>query len=310
MSRPEPDREFAAEASEWFEVAAVEPGLWMVGEPGHVFSWLIEGSERTVLLDTGCGLADIAAAIDGVAPSPVEVVNSHVHYDHVGGNELFERAAMHELAPSRIEAGCSPELIAEHRGFGPAVEGGYARLLAVDRESEAFVLGPEQRVRPWPGSELERLGWRVAPPAPTDLLTDGDRIELGDRTLTVIHTPGHAVEHICMLDERAGILFAQDQAYYGPQLLHLDGSDIGDFARSTRRLSDEFATSVRSVYTAHCLRPTVLPSFLTELADAAEMVAADEAPLQPAGEVFGDALMADFGHFSLILPASSRAPTG
>ena len=37
--------------------------------------------------------------------------------------------------------------------------------------------------------------------------------------MQVIHTPGHAPDHICLVDEVAGILFAQDQAYYGPQLI-------------------------------------------------------------------------------------------
>ncbi len=72
----------------------------------------------------------------------------------------------------------------------------------------------------------------------------------------------------------------------------------------------EFAGSVRTVYAAHCLRPAVLPSYLTELADAAELVAAGEVQLVPADDVFGNALAADFGHFSLIVPASSRGPTG
>lgn len=143
----------------------------------------------------------------------------------------------------------------------------------------------------------------MEPPAPTRLVTDGDLIELGDRELRVIHTPGHAAEHVCLLDEREGMLWAQDQAYYGPQLLYLDGSDPNAFARSARRLADEVAPEVRSVLVAHCLRPSVPPSFLAELADAAESVAAGEAELSLAEAPFtGEALGADFGHFSILVP--------
>ena len=71
----------------------MEPGLHVVAEPGHVYSWLIAGSERSVLLDTGLGIADIEAAIASVSAAPVTVVNSHVHFDHVGGNELFDQVA-------------------------------------------------------------------------------------------------------------------------------------------------------------------------------------------------------------------------
>jgi len=295
---------FPVEYAEWFATSTVEPRLHLVGEPGYVFSWLIEGSESSALLDTGCGLADISKAVAPLTRSPVEVVNSHAHFDHVGGNGLFERCSMHESAPDRIEAGCTPELIGLFSGYARQARGDFERLLAIDRETESYLLGPEQTVRAWPASEIDQHGWRIDPPAPTRLLADGDRIDLGDRSFTVIHTPGHAIEHICLLDEAAGILFAQDQAYYGPQLLHLDGSNVSDYACSARRLADELRDSIRLICCAHCLRPTVPPCFLDELADAAETVAAGQADLVASTEVASGTLSADFGHFSFVVRSS------
>ena len=105
------------------------------------------------------------------------------------------------------------------------------------------------------------------------------------------------------------ILWAQDQAYYGPHLVYEPGADFNDFLASTRRLADELSGSLRTVYTAHCLRPTVPPAFLGELADAAEAVAGDEAPLTASEGFFGEpVLSADFGHFSILLPDESREP--
>jgi len=43
----------------WFEVAKMEAGVYLVSEPGHVNSWLIEGSKSAVLFDTGLGVANI-----------------------------------------------------------------------------------------------------------------------------------------------------------------------------------------------------------------------------------------------------------
>ncbi len=98
-------RAFAADAAEWFEVREIEPGVHIVAEPGHVFSWLVSGSERCALLDTGLGLADISAAIEPVASGPPFVVNSHVHFDHVGGNELFETSRCMRSARSGSSGG-------------------------------------------------------------------------------------------------------------------------------------------------------------------------------------------------------------
>jgi glyoxylase-like metal-dependent hydrolase (beta-lactamase superfamily II) len=295
------ERRFAAAADTWFRVAPLEPGVHLVGEPGHVNSWLIGGEDRSLLLDTGLGLADISAAVATVCPEEPEVVNSHVHFDHVGGNDLFARTAMHELGPDWIEAGCDPAQLSAYTDIVPTMLDAYARLLAADRE-DFFLIGPDEEMRPWPAGEIAALGWRIEPPAPTRLLADGDEIDLGGRVLRVIHTPGHAPDHICLLDERAGILWAQDQAYYGPHLVYEPGSDLGDFVASTRRLA-ELAGSLRTVYTAHCLRPTVPPAFLGELADAAEAVASGDAPLAPGAGFFGEpARSADFGHFSILIP--------
>jgi glyoxylase-like metal-dependent hydrolase (beta-lactamase superfamily II) len=80
--------------------------------------WLIEGSDRVILVDTGVGDVDevdrlhsrhgsirwivernegqdlvAGLARHGVRPEDVEiVVLSHLHFDHVGNNELFTRA--------------------------------------------------------------------------------------------------------------------------------------------------------------------------------------------------------------------------
>ena len=61
-----PPRSVRLRAVEWFHVAEMEPGVH-VAEPGHVCSWLIHGSERTILLDTGLGVVGVAAS---VAPAP------------------------------------------------------------------------------------------------------------------------------------------------------------------------------------------------------------------------------------------------
>jgi glyoxylase-like metal-dependent hydrolase (beta-lactamase superfamily II) len=294
-------RRFAADAREWFHVAEVEPGVHLVAEPGHVFSWLVAGSERCVLVDTGLGLADIAAAIEPVAAAPTIVVNSHVHFDHVGGNELFDHVEMHELGPEWIEFATRDEEVSGYREVAERMYESWDRLQEVDRDGW-YLIGPDETMRPWPRERLTELGWRIDPPQPTGLLADGSTVELGDRTLRVIHTPGHAPDHICLLDETAGILFAQDQAYYGQLLIYEPGTDPATYARSARRLADELAGVIRIVYTAHSLRPSVPPRFLGELADAAEAVVAGEARLSPARGMLGEPVLgADFGHFSILV---------
>jgi glyoxylase-like metal-dependent hydrolase (beta-lactamase superfamily II) len=286
----------------WFHVSELEPGVTLVAEPGHVCSWLVQGAERAVLIDTGLGVADIAAAIAPVTHLPVEVVNSHSHFDHVGGNALFERRAIHRRGAPLLEAGVPSELLRRYAEMSTGIHGLWRALKAAD-DAGFHLLGPDEEVRPWPPPGFDPSAWRIAPPPPTRLLEEGDMIDFGGRSLRVLHTPGHAADHVCLLDEKAGILFAQDQAYYGPHLLYFEDSSLEEWARSSRRLADEVAPEIRVVYCAHCLRPAVPPRLLSELAVAAESVLADEVALV-AGKGFlgASVLVADFGHFSLLLP--------
>lgn len=273
----------------------------LVAEPGHVCSWLVQGRDGAVLIDTGLGVADIAAAVAEVARGPVEVVNSHSHFDHVGGNALFERRAIHRLGEPLLRAGHRAGLL---RAYAKEAAGIHDRWRALRAADDGFhLLGPDEEVRSWPPPGFDPAAWRIEPPPPTRLIDDGDVIELGDRSLRVLHTPGHAPDHVCLLDEKAGILFAQDQAYYGGHLIYLEDSSLEAWARSARRLADEICPEIRIVYCAHCLRPAVPPRHLRELADAAEAVAAGEVTLVPGKGFLGaPVLVADFGHFSLLLP--------
>jgi glyoxylase-like metal-dependent hydrolase (beta-lactamase superfamily II) len=171
-----------------------------------------------------------------------------------------------------------------------------------------FLAGPDETVRDWPPPGIEPgAGWTIDIVPPTSTLEDGDVLDLGDRQLRVFHTPGHAPDHICLLDERNGILFAQDQAYYGPHLVYDDECDVAAWAASERRLADEVSGSIRQVYVAHCLRPALPPRHLRELKEAGEALLAGE-PLTPAKGLLGeDVLALERGHFSVLVPAGFQA---
>jgi glyoxylase-like metal-dependent hydrolase (beta-lactamase superfamily II) len=66
---------------------------------------------------------------------------------------------------------------------------------------------------------------------------DGERILLEGRPLRCIATPGHASNHVCYLDEAAGVLFTGDHVlgHVTPVILPPDG-DMGDYLDSLARL--------------------------------------------------------------------------
>jgi glyoxylase-like metal-dependent hydrolase (beta-lactamase superfamily II) len=45
------------------------------------------------------------------------------------------------------------------------------------------------------------------------LLNEGDKITVGNSTLEVLHTPGHTIGSICLLDTKNGVLFTGDTMF-------------------------------------------------------------------------------------------------
>ena len=257
-------------AKDWFAVREVEPGIHLVGEPGHVNSWLITGSSAAVLFDTGMGISDIKAVVSELTDRPLRVVNSHHHFDHIGGNQLFPERAIHESGADLVQQQIPDEwleaymeYVAEMLAQVPAFEDldqRYFRLLTT---------GTTPRQLP---PEFDPKAWKIVPTAPTHLLADGDTIDLGGRKLHVLHTPGHTIDGISLYDDASGALFGGDTIMTGPIYTHLPTGDPADLARSARRLADELRGQVKTIYCQHMLRYGVDAAFLTEVADGAEQV--------------------------------------
>jgi glyoxylase-like metal-dependent hydrolase (beta-lactamase superfamily II) len=90
-----------------------------------------------------------------------------------------------------------------------------------------------------PREGYELASYAVTPVTPTRFVEEGDVIDLGDRTLTVLHLPGHTPGEIGLWEEATRTLFAGDCVYESGVLLdELPGSNIADYVRSMQRLRD------------------------------------------------------------------------
>ena len=286
----------------WFAVQRLREGVFLVGEPMHVNSYLIVGSKRAVLFDTGMGIQNIRRCIEELTPTPVLVVNSHFHFDHVGGNHLFSDIAIHESGAKSLEQGPPDFWFPSYLEFVDTVLAEYRTFRGID-EQWFQVLGIEQQMRNLP-DEFNRDTWRTVPTIPTQLLRDGDTLDLGDRTLTVIHTPGHSQDGICLLDERNRILFSGDTIDTGPLYAHLPESDINAFGKSTRRLVDQYISKVDILLSAHGARYQSYPDLARRVADAFVELQSGDASLTETADCFGSkALEARFNDFSIVVPA-------
>ncbi|HLS56206.1 MAG TPA: MBL fold metallo-hydrolase [Zeimonas sp.] len=75
---------------------------------------------------------------------------------------------------------------------------------------------------------------------PDETLEDGDRLQVGDSTLRVLHTPGHAEHHVCLLLEEDGLLFSGDHILSGSTtVVDPPDGDMRAYVASLERLAAE-----------------------------------------------------------------------
>jgi glyoxylase-like metal-dependent hydrolase (beta-lactamase superfamily II) len=264
----------------WFATRRLEPGIFLVSEPVHVNSFLIEGSSAAALIDTGLGIGNIRQAAEELASHDVFALNTHYHFDHSGGNHWFPTRLIHEDGAPIIERPVDADLYRRYGEFIAQLVDAVPRFRDLDERFFHF-LTEETTPRPLP-PDFDLASWSYQPTTATRTLRDGDKVELGGRDLTVLHTPGHTPDCICLLDVEA-------------------------FARSARRLAG-LADSVRVVYVPHFTRYAVDPLFLGEVADGFERLAAGEAALHPSQDYLGYPVQeASFERFSIFVAVPGEA---
>ena len=210
---------------DYYVVQDLGHGAFVIGEPLYAqcnFSYLITGSRRALLFDTGPGIRNIVPAIRTLTSVPVMALPSHLHFDHIGNLNRFDEVALPDLPPLRQQ---------QHGGVFRL---GFYQYLG-------FVEGfgrPEFPVAQW--------------------LQPGSDIDLGDRRLTLLSAPGHTPESVVLFDRAANRLFAGDFIYPSEIYAFLPGANLRDYSASADRVA-QLLDNESTVYGGHgCDRlPTV-----------------------------------------------------
>ncbi|MCG8617467.1 MAG: MBL fold metallo-hydrolase [Desulfobacterales bacterium] len=258
--------------SGWFDIQQMDEGIFMLLEPGHVQSYLVLGNDNAALIDTGMGFADIRQAVASVTGLPVMVLNTHWHFDHIGGNCLF--------SDIRIAA-CESDLLVQ------TVSSDYLRKVYVDPCRSSGVPLPEH---------FDADAWEIISPAPTASLAGGDTIDLGGRLLNVIETPGHTRGSLSFLDDKTGALFCGDLIYNGTLYAHFTDSDLTVYRASLKALQ---GVDIRKIFTCHN-EPELQPGFTGKCLNAVTAVLEGAAQGRQVDDWGSPAVRYEFGSLAVL----------
>jgi glyoxylase-like metal-dependent hydrolase (beta-lactamase superfamily II) len=138
--------------------------------------------------------------------------------------------------PALIDAGTGTR--AHLQALEAALDGRPLTHLLITHGHSDHTTGREAVERRWPGVATAKFlgsgetGWLP--------LVDGQVVTAGDRLLRVLHTPGHAVDHVCFHDEDARAIYSGDMVIAGTTVLIPAGrgGNLRQYLESLDRLID------------------------------------------------------------------------
>lgn len=203
---------------DWYTVTRFSDDIRLISEL-HITEfyrcniWHIRGSKCDAMIDSGMGVVSLREHIPVVTEKKLIAVASHTHFDHIGCHHEFEHRCVHRAEAELLE--------------NPTRENTLADPYVTDKIFTAL-----------PPEPYQSTAYAVKAAKATRLLEDGDAIDIGNRILEVIHTPGHSPGGIALWEAATGTLFSGDIVYDGELIEDTYHANANDYYASMRRLLD------------------------------------------------------------------------
>jgi len=182
----------------YFTTEQVDEDIWSISGPANDLMYLIIGSEKAMLVDTGMGIGDLDGELKRLTNLPLIVINTHGHPDHGGGNGNFDEIWIHPADIELMRRVCTEEYRAND----------IKSVLGEDHPEYQHLMEGMVKNRPYQAHYLKAR----------------QIIDLGNRQFEVLEFPGHTPGCIGLLCSREKILFTGDSIVETPVWLYLKHS--------------------------------------------------------------------------------------
>lgn len=224
------------------QITKLASNLYMITETESVHCYLILGTQQAALIDVGYGYENITPLIRQITDLPVAIYLTHGDPDHGLGSAHYPKVNLHPLDLGKLISYNTKEMKQKSVDYRlkkmPQIK---TDLNVTDFINQNF--------------DYTKFGF----------VYDGDLIDLGDRQLQVIHTPGHSYGHLCFFDEKEGNLYSGDILLHHNIWYFMTADMQASFfdALSSYQKLKKLMPRIKKVYPAHGPTP-IDPEIINE----------------------------------------------
>ena len=164
-----------------------------------------------MLVDTLQGIGDLKSVVTQLTKLPVVVINTHSHFDHVSGNFQFDE----------IYAVNNPFALNNAKGHEHSVNAG-------NMTADTFW---KNVPKDFSVDNYENKPYKIS-----QYLNDGEIVDIGDRPIEVVFTPGHSPDSIILIDRNNRLMMTGDSFYPAPLYVYSATSSFRDYANSVQTM--------------------------------------------------------------------------
>lgn len=260
-----------ASVAETFKITLIDKNIWSISGQANDQMYLVAGSRKAMLVDTGMGIGDLANQVRKLTSLPLIVVNTHGHPDHAGGNGGFKEAWLHPADEAIMCRMCTDQYRKD--------------------DIKAF-LGEESPK--YTETIKQLIGYRPLPIIP---ITAGQVFDLGERQFEAVEVPGHTPGSVCLINEKEKILFSGDAIVETPVWLYLGHSmPLKTYRESLIKIREK---SFDTILPGHLPAP-LDRQILDDLIACASEILADPGRGKPEKTFAGEGLFWQYGRGKII----------
>ena len=199
-------------AKNWFTIVKIDNQTFALCEANHdeeTNSFLLIGEKKALLIDTGMGIKNIFDTVKSLTDKEIVVAITHAHWDHIGDIDKIKTVMINKNEAPRL------------------------KKFPISQKQVRDELAKTSL--PFP-KDFNLNAYKVPLANNIIYINDNDTIDLGNRKIKCIFTPGHSPGHTCFYDLNNNYLFSGDLVYKGELDCYYESTVPTEYRDSVHKL--------------------------------------------------------------------------